>query len=137
VPRPCFAQPPDSPSGKICRDRNALRSLTARVIGRRTAGRLKAPAAIEGYLDMTRAAASLMGAVLALGILSQPGAAKAQPYAYPPERVDWMVGPGYFGFSGHPWAGPPFAWPTLKPTYGCYFTRARLKNAWRQVEVCS
>ena len=22
-----------------------------------------------------------------------------------------MVGPGYFGFSGYPWPGPPFAWP--------------------------
>ena len=42
-----------------------------------------------------------------------------------------MVGPGFFGFSGYPWPGPPFASPTLKPTYGCYFTRARLKNAWR------
>ena len=68
---------------------------------------------------------------------AQPSAVKAQPYVYPPERVDWMVGPGYFGFSGYPWPGPPFAWPVLRPTYGCYMTRARLKNAWRQVEVCS
>jgi hypothetical protein len=82
------------------------------------------------------AAASLAAGVLALGVLCHPGAAKAQPYAYPPERVDWMVGPGYFGFSGFPWPGPPFASPTLRPTYGCYLTRARLKNAWRQVEVC-
>ena len=82
------------------------------------------------------AAASLAAAVLALGVLCQPGAAKAQPML-PAERVDWMVGPGYFGFSGFPWPGPPFASPTLRPTYGCYFTRARLKNAWRRVEVCS
>jgi hypothetical protein len=82
------------------------------------------------------AAASLAAGVLALGVLCHPGAAKAQPYAYPPERVDWMVAPGYFGFSGFPWPGPPFASPTLRPTYGCYLTRARLKNAWRQVEVC-
>ena len=44
---------------------------------------------------------------------------------------------GYFGFSGFPWPGPPFAWPDPRPTYGCYMTRARLKNAWREVEVCS
>ena len=48
-----------------------------------------------------------------------------------------MVGPGFFGFSGYPWPGPPFAWPIPKPAYGCYFTRARLENAWRRVEVCS
>ena len=76
-------------------------------------------------------------AVLALGVLSLSNAAQAQQWAYPPERVDWKVGPGYFGFSGYPWPGPPFASPDLKPTLGCYFTRARLKNAWREVEVCS
>ena len=51
---------------------------------------------------MTKAAASLAAAVLAAGVLSQPGAAKAQPYAYPPDPVAWMVGPGYYGFSGYP-----------------------------------
>ena len=85
---------------------------------------------------MTKAAVPL-AAALALGILSQPGAATAQPYAYPPERVQWMVAPGFFGFSGYPWPGPPFAVPTPRPAYGCYYTRARLQNAWRQVEVCS
>jgi len=85
---------------------------------------------------MTKAAASVMGAaVLALAVLSQASAAKAQIYAYPHER-GWMVAPGFFGFSGYPWAGPPFGSPIPKPTYGCYFTRARLENAWRQVEVC-
>ena len=87
---------------------------------------------------MGKAAVALAAAVVVgLGFLSQPDAAKAQPYPYPPERVDWTVGPGFFGFSGYRWPGPPFAWPTLKPTYGCYLTRARLKNAWREVEVCS
>jgi hypothetical protein len=95
-------------------------------------------AAIDGDLGMTKAAASLMGAVfLALGVISLSSAAEAQRWVYPPERVDWKVGPGYSGFSGYPWPGPPFAWPDIRPTYGCYFTRARLKNAWRQVEVCS
>ena len=87
---------------------------------------------------MTKAAASLMGAaVLALSVLSLSNAAQAQRWGYPPERVDWKVGPGYFGFSGFPWPGPAFASPDPRPTYGCYFTRARVKNAWREVEVCS
>jgi hypothetical protein len=87
---------------------------------------------------MTKAAASLAAvALLGLSAIGGPSAANAEPYDYPPERVDWKVGPGYFGFSGFPWPGPPFAWPDPRPTYGCYFTRARLKNAWREVEVCS
>ena len=86
---------------------------------------------------MTKATASLAAGVLALGVLSQSGAAGAQPFGYPPEPVAWIVGPGQFGYSGYPWPGPPFASPVLKPTYGCYETRARLKNAWRRVEVCS
>ena len=85
---------------------------------------------------MIKAPTSLVAAVLMLGVLSRPSAAEAQPSTYPPEPVAWMVGPGYFGFSGHPWAGPPFAWPVRTPTYGCYFTSARLKGAWRRVEVC-
>ena len=44
---------------------------------------------------MTKAAASLAAvALLGLGVIGQPSAAKAQPYGYPPERVDWKVGPG-------------------------------------------
>jgi hypothetical protein len=74
---------------------------------------------------MGKAAVSFAAAVLALGVLCEPGASKAQPYGYPPERVAWMVGPGFFGFSGYPWPAPPLA------------LRARLQNAWRQVEVCS
>jgi hypothetical protein len=95
-------------------------------------------AAIDGYLGMTKAAVSLMGAaILAVGVLSLSTSAQAQRWGYPPERVDWTVGPGLLGFSGFPWPGPPFASPVLSPTYGCYFTQARLKNAWRRVEVCS
>ena len=88
---------------------------------------------------MTKASASLaLAAALTLGVFSQPGAAKAQPYGhFAGPQSNWIVGPGYFGFSGYPWAGPPFAWPNPKPAYGCYFTRARLQNAWRRVEVCS
>ena len=87
---------------------------------------------------MTKVPASLAAiALFGLGVLGQPSPANARPYGYPPERVDWRVGPGYFGFSGYPTPGPPFAWPDLRPTYGCYFTHARVKNAWREVEVCS
>jgi hypothetical protein len=85
-----------------------------------------------------KSAASLV-AVLALGILSPPSEAWAEPFAYPPKPVAWLVGPGYFGFSGYPWSGPPFAWPVRGPDYGCYVSRTRLhlKGAWRQIEVCS
>lgn len=79
---------------------------------------------------------SLVAAVLAIGVLTAAGAAEAQPSAYPPWPVAWMVGSGYFGFSGYPWPGPPFAWPVRTPAYGCYFTHARLNDALRRVEVC-
>jgi len=88
---------------------------------------------------MTKASALFaLAAAAALAVLSQSGAAKAQPYGhYAGPQGNWIVGPGYFGFSGYPWAAPPVAWPIPKPAYGCYFTRARIQNAWRQVEVCS
>jgi hypothetical protein len=56
-----------------------------------------------------------------------------------PEAGLWLLlhpRPGYFGISGIPWPGPPFASPIPKPAYGCYFTHAHLKGAWRQIEVC-
>ncbi len=85
---------------------------------------------------MTKATALLAAALLSLGVFSPPGAAKAQTFGYPPNPVAWIVGPGHFGISGIPWPGPPFAWPILKPAYGCYFTRARIKSAWQRIEVC-
>ena len=102
------------------------------------AGAQEAVRAIDWGSRLSKAAVSLAAAaIVGLGLLAQPGAAQAQRYTYPHERVGWMVGPGFFGFSGYPWSGPPFAWPIPKPAYGCYFTRARLENAWRRVEVCS
>jgi hypothetical protein len=92
-------------------------------------------AAIDGDLDMGKAAVSLAAAIAGLGVLFLASPSEAQ--LYNSHRSAWMVAPGYFGFSSYPWAGPPFAWPILRPTYGCYFTRARLQNAWRLVEVCS
>jgi hypothetical protein len=86
---------------------------------------------------VTKSAAALV-VVLALCALSPPSAV-AQPFAYPPNPVAWIVAQGYSGFSGYPWPGPPFASPIRAPAYGCYVsrTRLRLKGAWREIEVCS
>jgi len=80
--------------------------------------------------------AALLVAVLATGALCPPSLAVAEPFTYPPNPVAWVVGPGYSGFSGIPWPGPPFAWPIRTPSYGCYVSHVDLKGAWRQVEVC-
>ena len=56
---------------------------------------------------MTKAAASLAVTLLALDALSQPCSAEAQPFAYPPKRVAWIVGQGLFNYNGDPWPGPP------------------------------
>jgi hypothetical protein len=84
-----------------------------------------------------KSAASLV-VVLVLGLLSSPSAAVAEPFAYPPKPVAWIIAPGYFGFSGYPWPGPPFASPIQTPAYGCYLSRTRvgLKGSSREVEVC-
>jgi hypothetical protein len=93
--------------------------------------------AIGESLQVPKSAASLV-VVLGMGMLSLPGAV-AQPFAYPPNPVAWVVAPGYSGFSGYPWPGPPFARPIQSPAYGCYVSRSRLwlKGAWREIEVCS
>jgi len=84
---------------------------------------------------MAKAKALLAAAVLALGAVSLWGAAEARPY--PPNPVAWVVAEGYSGFSGIAWPGPPWASPIRPPSYGCYLTRAHVKGAWREVEVCS
>jgi hypothetical protein len=85
---------------------------------------------------MTKAKALLAAAVLGLGLLCQQAATEAQPLTYPPDPVAWVVAEGYSGFSGIPWPGPPFASPIQTPSLGCYLTRAHVKGAWREVEVC-
>jgi hypothetical protein len=85
---------------------------------------------------MRKVAVSIAAALLALGVLSAPRAAHAQPYDYPPRHVAWVVAEGFSGESGIPWPGPPWAVPFLPPKLGCYTFRQRLKGAWRQVEVC-
>ena len=85
---------------------------------------------------MTKAAASLAVTLLALDALSQPCSAEAQPFAYPPKRVAWIVGQRLFNYNGDPWPGPPWAWPILTPRYGCYVFHQHLAGAWRRVEEC-
>jgi hypothetical protein len=86
---------------------------------------------------MTKAKPSVAAAIFALCLLAQAGAAWAWSPTYPPNPVAWVVAEGYFGFSGIPWPGPPFAWAIRTPSYGCYLTRAHVKDVWREVEVCS
>ncbi len=85
---------------------------------------------------MTKAAASVAVTLLVLGALSQPCPAEAQQSAYPPKRVAWIVGPGFFNYNGYPWAPPPWAWTIPTQRYGCYVFRQRLAGAWRRVEEC-
>ena len=85
---------------------------------------------------MTKAAALPALALLAFGVLSAPCAAEAQQFGYPPNPVAWIVGPGFSGYSGTPWAPPAWAWPIPAPKHGCYVFPQHLKGAWRQVEVC-
>ncbi len=84
---------------------------------------------------MTKAAASLAVALL-LGALFQACSAGAQSSAYPPKRVAWIVGQGFSGYRGYPWAGPPWDWPIPTPKHGCYAFRQYLAGAWRRVEEC-
>jgi len=85
---------------------------------------------------MTKAQAWLGAVLIALAALSQSSSAEAQPSAYPPEPVAWIVAQGFSGYSGIPWPGPPVAWPILPPRLGCYDFSQHLKGAWRRVEVC-
>jgi hypothetical protein len=79
-------------------------------------------------------AAALAAVILALSLT--PNAARADwlfsGFANPqPSGVSWTD-----AILGHPAGGPPWATPVPATRYGCYFTRARLNDAWRRVEVC-
>ena len=81
----------------------------------------------------------LSAAALAVAILAQGLAPNSA-------RADWLfsgfASPQPSGTSltdailGHPAGGPPWATPVPVTRYGCYFTRARLNDAWRRVVVC-
>ncbi len=83
---------------------------------------------------MKTSAAALAAAILALSLA--PNAANADwllsTFAAPqPSGTSWTD-----AILGHPAGGPPWATPVPAARYGCYFTRARLNDAWRRVEVC-
>ncbi len=83
---------------------------------------------------MKTMAAALAAAILALSL--SPGAAStdwlSSGFANPqPSGTSWTD-----AILGHPAGGPPWATPVPVARYGCYFTRARISNAWRRVEVC-
>ena len=55
-----------------------------------------------------------------------------------PSGSNGRLAPGYFGFSGYPWAGPPFGFAGSEADSMAAISLARgFKNAWREVEVCS
>jgi hypothetical protein len=83
---------------------------------------------------MKTSAAALAAAILALSLA--PHAASADllfsGFAVPqPSGTSWTD-----AVLGHPAGGPPWATPVPAARYGCYFTRARLNDSWRRVEVC-
>ena len=83
---------------------------------------------------MKTSATALAAIILALTLA--PGAAGAQsifatPDAAAAPRTSWTD-----AILGSTSSGPPWAVPVPTPRLGCYFTRARIRNAWRRVEVC-
>jgi hypothetical protein len=83
---------------------------------------------------MKTSAKALAAAVLALSLASS--GARADPFFWAagdsgPSRLSWTD-----AILGQPTSGPPWATPVLAPTLGCYLTRARIRDAWRRVEVC-
>jgi hypothetical protein len=93
---------------------------------------------------MKTSAAALAAAILALSLA--PNAASADwlfpAFTVPLPPFSGFANPQPSGTSwtdailGHPAGGPPWATPVPATRYGCYFTRARLNDAWRRVEVC-
>ena len=83
---------------------------------------------------MKTLAAALAAAILALSLLSSAASADwfVSGFANPqPSGTSWTD-----AILGHPAGGPPWATPVPVARYGCYFTRARISNAWHRVEVC-
>ena len=88
-----------------------------------------------------KTASLTMAAALAAWVAAAP-AARADPVIVPGwspfSFASDFFGGRYFGGGGDgtnafPWTTPG---PYVSPSVGCYFTRARVDNAWRQVEVC-
>ena len=83
----------------------------------------------------------MAAAVLAAFVAAAPGADADPiivPSASPLSFVDAFFGGVYFGGggdgrNGFPWSSAPAA---ATPSLGCYFTRTRVDDAWKRVEVC-
>src|SRR5271157_1127884 len=85
------AGPTAGSDGTACGGRLSALSIGAGGLKRRAP--LEARSAIGESLHVTKGAS--LAAALALGVLSPPSAAVAEPFAYPPQPVAWIVGPGY------------------------------------------
>ena len=82
-----------------------------------------------------KTSATALAAVI-LTLMLAPGAASAQSFFATPDdaaasRTSWTD-----AILGAASSGPPWAVPVPAARLGCYFTRARIRNAWRRVEVC-
>ena len=81
---------------------------------------------------MKTSAAALAAAILTLTPITASADWLFSGFANPqPSGTSWTD-----AILGHPAGGPPWATPVPVARYGCYFTRARISNAWRRVEVC-
>jgi len=89
---------------------------------------------------MKRAVIAAGAVALAAFIAAAPASADSVivPSPGPLSFVDAFFGGAYFGGGGDgrnafPWNAPSAHEPGR---VGCYFTRARVDNTWRRVEVC-
>jgi len=92
-----------------------------------------------GRMIAMKTASTALAAAIALSTLL---AAPAEAQSRPPDFGGWG-GPSAFlphsppngevPLIGYLWSNPGFA---PAPRIGCYFTRARMNNAWKRVEVC-
>jgi hypothetical protein len=86
---------------------------------------------------------SLGAAALAIGFLAGTAAPAAADPMFVPSTgpftfVDAFFGGVYFGGGGDGRDGYPWnvSGPRPATTVGCYFTRARVDDRWRRVQVC-
>ncbi len=91
---------------------------------------------------MRTAGLTMAAAGFALGAFAlAPSAAEAAemivPASSPFSLVDAFFGGVLFGGGSLPNGFPgPATGPYPEPSVGCYFTRVRVNNAWKRVQVC-
>jgi hypothetical protein len=91
-------------------------------------------ASTEKEASMKFAAAMLMPAIVTIGLAFEAAASESDAYKQPPFGIwngEQQAGQGV-PLLGYLWGSNL----SPQPRYGCYFTRARMNNAWRRVEVC-